>query len=74
MKRFSYSRGKISGQIETTKYAGLLRPLILKKRTLSTLNTDKLKIILNSRPLNQLDTKAQYGVFHQSLTRVALRA
>ena len=58
------------------KLNGLLRQYIPKKRPLSTLTEDELKMIqdrINHRPRKRLGFKTPYEVFHQSLKRVALR-
>ena len=56
---------------------GLVRQYIPKKRPLSTVTEEELKMIekkLNSRPRKRLGFKTPYQVFHDSLTRVALRS
>lgn len=58
-------------------FNGLLRQYIPKKRPLSTVTEEELKMIedrLNHRPRKRLGFKTPYEVFHQSLMRVALRA
>jgi IS30 family transposase len=58
------------------KYNGLLRRYIPKKRKLSTVTDEELKMIqnlLNHRPRKRLGFKPPYQVFHESLNRVALR-
>jgi IS30 family transposase len=57
-------------------YNGLLRQYIPKKRKLSTVTDEELKMIqnlLNHRPRKRLGFKTPYQVFHESLNRVALR-
>ncbi len=57
-------------------FNGLLRQYIPKKRPLSTVTADELKMIqdrINHRPRKRLGFKTPYEVFHQSLNRVALR-
>ena len=57
-------------------FNGLLRQYIPKKRPLSTVTADELKMIqdrINHRPHKRLGFKTPYEVFHQSLNRVALR-
>lgn len=57
-------------------FNGLLRQYIPKKRPLSTVTSDELKMIqdrINHRPRKRLGFKTPYQVFHQSLNRVALR-
>ena len=57
-------------------FNGLLRQYIPKKRPLSTVTTDELKMIqdlINHRPRKRLGFKTPHEVFHQSLKRVALR-
>ncbi len=57
-------------------YNGLLRQYIPKKRRLSTVTDEELKMIedrLNHRPRKRLGFKTQHQVFHESLNRVALR-
>ena len=56
-------------------FNGLLRQYIPKKRPLSTVTADELKMIqdrINHRPRKRLGFKTPYEVFHQSLNRVAL--
>jgi len=56
-------------------FNGLLRQYIPKKRPLSTVTEDELKMIqdrINHRPRKRLGFKTPYEVFHQSLKRVAL--
>ena len=58
-------------------FNGLLRQYIPKKRPLSTVTADELKMIqdrINHRPRKRLGFKTPHEVFHQSLNRVALRA
>ena len=57
-------------------FNGLLRQYIPKKRPLSTVTAEELKMIqdrINHRPRKRLGFKTPYEVFHQSLKRVALR-
>jgi IS30 family transposase len=57
-------------------FNGLLRQYIPKKRALSTVTVEELKMIedqLNHRPRKRLGFKTPYQVFHESLNRVALR-
>jgi IS30 family transposase len=57
-------------------YNGLLRQYIPKKRHLSTVTDEELKMIedrLNHRPRKRLGFKTPHQVFHESLNRVALR-
>jgi IS30 family transposase len=57
-------------------FNGLLRQYIPKKRPLSTVTSEELKMIqdrINHRPRKRLGFKTPYQVFHQSLKRVALR-
>jgi IS30 family transposase len=57
-------------------FNGLLRQYIPKKRPLSTVTSEELKMIqdrINHRPRKRLGFKTPYQVFHQSLNRVALR-
>jgi IS30 family transposase len=57
-------------------FNGLLRQYIPKKRPLSTVSSEELKMIqdrINHRPRKRLGFKTPYQVFHQSLNRVALR-
>ena len=57
-------------------YNGLLRQYIPKKRRLSTVTEEELKMIedrLNHRPRKRLGFKTPHQVFHESLKRVALR-
>ena len=57
-------------------YNGLLRQYIPKKRRLSTVTDEELKMIedrLNHRPRKRLGFKTPHQVFHESLNRVALR-
>lgn len=58
-------------------FNGLLRQYIPKKRPLTTVTEEELKMIedrLNHRPRKRLGFKTPYEVFHQSLSRVALRS
>ena len=55
---------------------GLLRQYIPKKRYMTTVTDEKIRIIqnrLNHRPRKRLGFKTPAEVFHQSLKRVALR-
>jgi len=57
-------------------FNGLLRQYIPKKRRLSTVTDQELKMIgelLNHRPRKRLGFKTPHQVFHESLNRVALR-
>jgi IS30 family transposase len=57
-------------------FNGLLRQYIPKKRPLSTVTGDELKMIqdlINHRPRKRLGFKTPHEVFHQSFKRVALR-
>jgi len=57
-------------------YNGLLRQYIPKKRRLSTVTEEELRMIedrLNHRPRKRLGFKTPHQVFHESLNRVALR-
>jgi transposase, IS30 family len=57
-------------------FNGLLRQYIPKKRPLSTVTDEELKMIedkLNFRPRKRLGFKTPHQVFHESLNRVALR-
>ncbi len=57
-------------------YNGLLRQYIPKKRHISTVTDEELKMIedrLNHRPRKRLGFKTPHQVFHVSLNRVALR-
>jgi transposase, IS30 family len=56
---------------------GLLRQYVPKKRTMSTVTDEEIRMIqnrLNYRPRKRLGFKTPAEVFHQSLKRVALRA
>ena len=56
-------------------FNGLLRQYIPKKRSLSTVTDEELKMIerrLNNRPRKRLGFKTPNQVFHESLNRVAL--
>jgi len=58
-------------------FNGLLRQYIPKKRSMSTVSDEEIKMIqnrLNNRPRKRLGFKTPAEVFHQSLSRVALRA
>jgi transposase, IS30 family len=55
---------------------GLLRQYVPKKRAMSTVNDEEIRMIqnrLNNRPRKRLGFKTPAEVFHQSLKRVALR-
>ena len=55
---------------------GLVRQYIPKKRLLSTVTDEELKMIedkLNFRPRKRLGFRTPHQVFHESLNRVALR-
>jgi transposase, IS30 family len=57
-------------------YNGLLRQYIPKKRRLSTVTDEELKMIedrFNHRPRKRLGFKTPHQVFHESLNRVAFR-
>lgn len=57
-------------------FNGLLRQYIPKKRALSTVTDEELRMIqdqLNNRPRKRLGFKTPSEVFSQSLNRVALR-
>jgi len=57
-------------------FNGLLRQYIPKKRSISTVSDEEIKMIqnrLNNRPRKRLGFKTPAEVFHQSLKRVALR-
>jgi len=54
----------------------LLRQYIPKKRAMSTVSDEEIRMIqnrLNNRPRKRLGFKTPAEVFHQSLNRVALR-
>ena len=56
---------------------GLLRQYVPKKRAMSTVSDEEIRMIqnrLNNRPRKRLGFKTPAEVFHQSLKRVALRA
>jgi len=56
---------------------GLLRQYVPKKRAMSTVTDEEIRMIqnrLNNRPRKRLGFKTPAEVFHQSLKRVALRA
>lgn len=56
---------------------GLLRQYVPKKRLMETVTDEEIKMIenrLNNRPRKRLGFKTPAEVFHQSLSRVALRA
>jgi IS30 family transposase len=55
---------------------GLLRQYVPKKRAMSTVTDEEIRMIqnrLNNRPRKRLGFKTPAEVFHQSLKRVALR-
>ena len=55
---------------------GLLRQYVPKKRAMSTVSDEEIRMIqnrLNNRPRKRLGFKTPAEVFHQSLKRVALR-
>ena len=55
---------------------GLLRQYVAKKRAMSTVTDEEIRMIqnrLNNRPRKRLGFKTPAEVFHQSLKRVALR-
>ena len=57
-------------------FNGLLRQYIPKKRSMSTVSDEEIKMIqnrLNNRPRKRLGFKTPAEVFHQSLKRVVLR-
>ena len=57
-------------------FNGLLRQYVPKKRLMSTVTDEEIKMIqnrLNYRPRKRLGFKSPHEVFHQSLNRVALR-
>lgn len=58
-------------------FNGLLRQYVPKKRLMETVTDEEIKMIenrLNNRPRKRLGFKTPAEVFHQSLSRVALRA
>lgn len=58
-------------------FNGLLRQYVPKKRTMANITDEEIKMIenrLNNRPRKRLGFKTPAEVFHQSLSRVALRA
>jgi IS30 family transposase len=58
-------------------FNGLLRQCIPKKRSMSTVTDEEIKMIqnrLNNRPKKRLGFKITAEVFHQKLKRVELRA
>jgi IS30 family transposase len=58
-------------------FNGLLRQYVPKKRLMQTVTDEEIKMIenrLNNRPRKRLGFKTPAEVFHQSLSRVALRA
>lgn len=73
----SWQRGTNADLGFCQNFNGLLRQYIPKKRPLSTVTDEELKMIedrLNHRPRKRLGFKTPHEVFHQSLNRVALRA
>ena len=58
-------------------FNGLLRQYVPKKRHMANITAEELKMIenrLNNRPRKRLGFRTPAEVFHQSLSRVALRA
>ena len=58
-------------------FNGLLRQYVPKKRAMANITDEETRIIenrLNNRPRKRLGFKTPTEVFHQSLSRVALRA
>ena len=58
-------------------FNGLLRQYVPKKRQLESITNEEIKMIenrLNNRPRKRLVYRTPAEVFHQSLSRVALRA
>jgi IS30 family transposase len=58
-------------------FNGLLRQYVPKKRQMASITNEKIKMIenrLNNRPRKRLGYRTPAEVFHQSLSRVALRA
>ena len=58
-------------------FNGLLRQYVPKKRPMKDINDEEIKMIenrLNNRPRKRLGFRTPAEVFHQSLSRVALRA
>jgi IS30 family transposase len=58
-------------------FNGLLRQYVPKKRPMKTISDEEIQIIenrLNNRPRKRLGFRTPAEVFHQSLSRVALRA
>ena len=58
-------------------FNGLLRQYVPKKRPMKNINDEEIKMIenrLNNRPRKRLGFRTPAEVFHQSLSRVALRA
>lgn len=58
-------------------FNGLLRQYVPKKRTMTNITDEEIKMIenrLNNRPRKRLGFRTPAEVFHQSLSRVALRA
>lgn len=58
-------------------FNGLLRQYVPKKRLMETVTDEEIMMIenrLNNRPRKRLEFRTPAEVFHQSLSRVALRA
>jgi IS30 family transposase len=58
-------------------FNGLLRLYVPKKRRMASITDEEIKMIenrLNNRPRKRLGFRTPAEVFHQSLSRVALRA
>ena len=58
-------------------FNGLLRQYVPKKRQMANITDEEIKMIenrLNNRPRKRLGFRTPAEVFHQSLSRVALRA
>ena len=58
-------------------FNGLLRQYVPKKRQMASITDEEIKMIenrLNNRPRKRLGFRTPAEVFHQSLSRVALRA
>jgi IS30 family transposase len=58
-------------------FNGLLRQYVPKKRAMASITDEEIRMIenrLNNRPRKRLGFKTPAEVFHQSLSRVALRA
>jgi IS30 family transposase len=57
-------------------FNGLLRQYLPKKRQMTSITDEEIKMIenrLNNRPHKRLELKTPAEMFHQSLSRVALR-